>query len=620
MKLSIRQEEAIHHGDGPCMVLAPPGSGKTLIVTQRTRYLIEEKKVSPEQILVITFTRYAAREMKERFVRLTGDKKYPVTFGTFHSVFYGILKCAYGISGTNLLTEDEGMRLLAEVIRNMEIESEPDAEDEEELVRELLREISVVKNGLYHLKDFHSRFLTQEEFESVFREYEHQKKKRKKFDFDDMLVQCYALFKKRPEILAKWQERFAYILVDEFQDINRVQYEVLRMLAAPQNNLFVVGDDDQSIYGFRGARPELMLYMKQEFPELRTISLTMNYRSTEFITGAAARVILHNDSRFYKRVQSSRGKGKNVQVQEVLDEAEESRYVTAEIQNRLKAGQNPGEIAVLYRAGVQARMLTEVLNEHHVPFEMREHIPNLYEHFVAKDMIAYMKLAAGNRDRHFFLQICNRPLRYISRSSMEGTRVEFEDLRKFYIDKKWMQDIIDQFDVDVRMMENMAPYAAIQYIRKRIGYDEFLKGYAIEHQIPWDRLMEVMKELEERCKSYRTFREWEEHIISYTRELETQELERRKNRQERADKVQLMTMHSAKGLEFETVFLIHANEGEVPYQKAETKEEMEEERRMFYVAMTRAKEELIISYITEKNGNSMKPSRFVEELFGGRVK
>ena len=233
------------------------------------------------------------------------------------------------------MSEKESSVLLQEVLDQTNIESTPEVEDEEELVRELLREVGMVKNGLYHLKDFHSKYRTQDEFAEVFRSYEHQKKELKKFDFDDMLVQCYALFRKKPEILQGWQKRFQYILIDEFQDINRVQYEVIRMLAAPRYNLFVVGDDDQSIYGFRGAKPELMLYMKQEFPSLRTMSLTVNYRSTEFITGAAARVILHNDTRFYKRVQSFRGRGQNVHVQEVLDEQEEAQYVTEEIQKKL---------------------------------------------------------------------------------------------------------------------------------------------------------------------------------------------------------------------------------------------------------------------------------------------
>ena len=620
MKLNRGQDEAIKHGNGPCMVLAPPGSGKTLIVTERTRYLIEESGVRPDQILVITFTRYAAREMKERFERLTAGKNYPVTFGTFHSIFYGILKCAYGIGANNLMSEKESSVLLQEVLDQTDIESTPEVEDEEELVRELLREVGMVKNGLCHLKDFHSKYLTQDEFAEVFRSYEHQKKELKKFDFDDMLVQCYALFRKKPEILQGWQKRFQYILIDEFQDINRVQYEVIRMLAAPRYNLFVVGDDDQSIYGFRGAKPELMLYMKQEFPSLRTISLTVNYRSTEFITGAAARVILHNDTRFYKRVQSFRGRGQNVHVQEVLDEQEEAQYVTEEIQKKLDQGIKPGEIAVLFRAAVQARMISEILSEHRIPFEMRDYVTNFYRHFIVKDIMAYLQLAAGKRDRSLFLTICNRPLRYLARNSMENRQVNFEDLRKFYCDKDWMLDIIDQFDVDVRMMKNMAPYAAIQYIRKKIGYDDFLKEYAEKHQISWKQRMDVMAELEERSKNFKSYDEWEIHIAKYTQELEEQQAKARKIKGERENKVQLMTIHSAKGLEFEDVFVIHANEGEIPHQKAEKKDEIEEERRLFYVALTRAKNNLCISYITQKNGNSIKPSRFVEELLGQRIK
>ena len=620
MKLNRGQDEAIKHGNGPCMVLAPPGSGKTLIVTERTRYLIEESGVRPDQILVITFTRYAAREMKERFERLTAGKNYPVTFGTFHSIFYGILKCAYGIGANNLMSEKESSVLLQEVLDQTDIESTPEVEDEEELVRELLREVGMVKNGLCHLKDFHSKYLTQDEFAEVFRSYEHQKKELKKFDFDDMLVQCYALFRKKPEILQGWQKRFQYILIDEFQDINRVQYEVIRMLAAPRYNLFVVGDDDQSIYGFRGAKPELMLYMKQEFPSLRIISLTVNYRSTEFITGAAARVILHNDTRFYKRVQSFRGRGQNVHVQEVLDEQEEAQYVTEEIQKKLDQGIKPGEIAVLFRAAVQARMISEILSEHRIPFEMRDYVTNFYRHFIVKDIMAYLQLAAGKRDRSLFLTICNRPLRYLARNSMENRQVNFEDLRKFYCDKDWMLDIIDQFDVDVRMMKNMAPYAAIQYIRKKIGYDDFLKEYAEKHQISWKQLMDVMAELEERSKNFKSYDEWEIHIAKYTQELEEQQAKARKIKGERENKVQLMTIHSAKGLEFEDVFVIHANEGEIPHQKAEKKDEIEEERRLFYVALTRAKNNLCISYITQKNGNSIKPSRFVEELLGQRIK
>ena len=359
-----------------------------------------------------------------------------------------------------------------------------------------------------------------------------------------------------------------------------------------------------------------MLGLKDDFPEMKVITLGTNYRSTEFIVGAASRVILHNDERYKKSVQAFRGKGNNVHLQEVKDELEESKYVAGEVEKDLQSGIQPCEIAVLYRAGVQARMLTEILKEHHIEFQMKEHIANFYQHFIVKDMLAYMKLAMGKRDRYLFLMICNRPVRYISRNCMEKSMVSFEDLRKFYCDKDWMQDIIDQFDVDVRMMEHMAPYAAVQYIKKRIGYDEFLKNYAEEHQIPLHQLQEVLQEFEERCKEFRTYQELFDHIDAYTRELENQEKNHQTGNKVDEKKVQLMTMHAAKGLEFKSVYIIHANEGEIPYQKARTAKELEEERRMFYVAMTRAKDKLNISYILEKSGKAIRPSRFVNEILG----
>ena len=450
--------------------------------------------------------------------------------------------------------------------------------------------------------------------------YEERLKEQGLFDFDDLLIEALCLLLEDNEEARSFCSRFSYLLVDEFQDISPLQYELICQWNRYGKELFVIGDPDQSIYGFRGAKPELMLYMKQEFPSLRTISLTVNYRSTEFITGAAARVILHNDTRFYKRVQSFRGRGQNVLVQEVLEEQEEAQYVTEEIQKKLDQGIKPGEIAVLFRAAVQARMISEILSEHRIPFEMRDYVTNFYRHFIVKDMMAYLQLAAGKRDRSLFLTICNRPLRYLARNSMENRQVNFEELRKFYCDKDWMLDIIDQFDVDVRMMKNMAPYAAIQYIRKKIGYDDFLKEYAEKHQISWKQLMDVMAELEERSKNFKSYDEWEIHIAKYTQELEEQQAKARKIKGERENKVQLMTIHSAKGLEFEDVFVIHANEGAIPHQKAEKKDEIEEERRLFYVALTRAKNNLCISYITQKNGNSIKPSRFVEELLGQRIK
>ncbi len=619
MRLNRGQEEAVRHGEGPCMVLAPPGSGKTLTIARRIACLIRKKGVKPEEILVITFTRCAAREMRERFFRMKGMKDCRVNFGTFHSIFYWILKSAYGLSGSNLMSEQDCMDLLRQILDGTDVDVPLDAESEDEVLNVLRQEIGYVKNKMLHLNQFHSQTLPDETFAEIFREYERRKKEKKKFDFDDMMVQCYALFMERPDILEQWQKKFRYILIDEFQDINRIQYEVMRMLAMPENNIFVVGDDDQSIYGFRGAQPELMLYMKQEYPDIRTINLTVNYRSTEFIVVAATRLIYHNENRFYKRIQAMREKGESVHIQELKDEAEEARYVAGEVKKLLDKGEKGQKTAVLYRTAMQARMLTEVLGEYRIPFEMREHVPNFYSHFIPRDILAYLKLAAGKRDRSLFLQVGNRPVRYLSRQALENSQVSFEDLRRFYQDKEWMLDKIDQFETDIRMLENMAPYAAIQYIRKRTGYDEFLKEYSREKGISLDILQGVLSELEERSKSFRSYEDWQAHIDAYTEELKEQMSRKRENPYGHRQCLQLMTMHGAKGLEFDNVFIIHANEGDTPYQKAETAEELEEERRMFYVAMTRAKNRLVLSCVREKNGSAVQPSRFLAELAGEKT-
>ena len=609
MKLNRGQDEAIKHGNGPCMVLAPPGSGKTLIVTERTRYLIEESGVRPDQILVITFTRYAAREMKERFERLTAGKNYPVTFGTFHSIFYGILKCAYGIGANNLMSEKESSVLLQEVIDQTDIESTPEVEDEEELVRELLREVGMVKNGLCHLKDFHSKYLTQDEFAEVFRSYEHQKKELKKFDFDDMLVQCYALFRKKPEILQGWQKRFQYILIDEFQDINRVQYEVIRMLAAPRYNLFVVGDDDQSIYGFRGAKPGIMMEFMKDYPKAKRVLLDINYRSSAYIVNGALRVIGNNKIRFEKKIEAFQKADETVHVQEVKDPVQEAEYVLGKIKECQEKGIAYTDIAVLYRTNVDARAMSELMMEYQIPFVMKEHLNNIYEHFIAQDISSYFHLSQGEYSRKYFLQIANRPNRFFSRDSMKGGTVTYDSLREYYRDKNWMRDRVDQLEWDMKMIKDKTPYAAIQYIRKHMGYDEFLKDYAAYRKISVEDLFAVLEEIWQNSKGYRTIGDWFEHVERYGEILKEQNC--KKNA---AEGVNLMTMHAAKGLEFDTVFVIEADEGSSPYKKAVTDEEIEEERRLFYVAMTRAKRKLIISYVKEKNGKDMTPSRFVSEL------
>lgn len=606
MSLNPSQVQAVIHKDGPCMVLAGPGSGKTLTITKRIEYLIGKHHVSPEEILVITFTKAASIEMKERFVRLCGQKAGPVTFGTFHGIYYGILKWAYRMNASNILSEEQKYQLLKQVIGRMEI----DIDDEKDFLQGIAGEIGNIKNNQIPLAEYESLNCSEEVFREIFEQYEKERKRLKKIDFDDMLVLVYELFKKRLDILSMWQRKFRYILIDEFQDINQVQYDVIRMLAAPENNLFIVGDDDQSIYRFRGARPDIMLGFKKDYPDTKEILLDVNYRSTKAIVNGAARVIRHNVNRYPKQIITTNEQGETVHIQEVRHPIEESKYVVSQIQEAKKRGIPSSEIAVLFRTNVEARALAETFMEYNMPFRMKERMPNLYEHFIAQDLTTYLKMALGDRSRKSFLAIMNRPNRYIGRDSVEGTTISFESLRKFYCDKDWMLDRIDQLEVDFRILKNMAPYGAIQYIRKHIGYDEFLKEYAAFRKINMEDLKEVLREIEERAKAFRTIEEWFTHIEEYSEELKRQSQQKETD----PEAITFMTMHGSKGLEFDLVFIIGANETITPYKKAETKEEVEEERRMFYVAMTRARKKLIISYTKERNGKSMAQSRFVGEL------
>lgn len=606
MGFNEAQAQAIQHTDGPCLVLAGPGSGKTLTIVNRVKYLIEKQKVRPEEILVVTFTRFAAAEMKSRLCLVMGKRDLPVTVGTFHGIYYGILKWAYRMNQENILSETEKYQILRGVINKERME----IFDEEDFIQDIVAEIGKVKNNRIPLEEFVSEKCSADAFRNIYRNYERHRKELKKIDFDDMLVLCYELFHSRPDVLAQWQKKFRYVLIDEFQDINRIQYDVIRMLAQPENNLFVVGDDDQAIYGFRGADSELMLGFGKDFPDAKQILLGMNYRSTANIVQNSLKLIENNVERYSKKLEANREGGSCLHIQEVKDPVEEAEYVLEEIQKCKENGIKEEEIAILFRVHTDARAVVEAMVERKIPFQMKEHLPNIYEHFIAKDIMAYFRLATGKRRRQDFLQVMNRPKRYLGRDSVSGSQVSFEDMRKFYCDKDWMIDRIDQFEWDVKMLMKMAPYAAIQYIRKRIGYDDFLKEYAFTHQINRSDLNEVLAEIEEAAKAFSSVEEWFAHVEEYTETLKVKEKERNRPR----PGVRLMTIHASKGLEFKQVFLIAANEGRIPYQKAKTDKEIEEERRLFYVAMTRAKDFLKICYVKIKNGKEVTPSRFVDEL------
>lgn len=608
MSLNEAQKKAVSHGEGPCLVLAGPGSGKTFTIAKRIEYLITEYKVRPEEILVITFTKYAAGEMKERFRRVSGSAGIPVTFGTFHGIYYGILKWAYRLNQTNLLSEEEKYMLLKECVLRAGWEERPEGEEKDFLL-ELSEEIGNVKNNCFDIEAYEPRRYDASSFRKVYKTYEQEKKCRRKIDFEDMLVLCQDLFIKRPDILKKWQQKFRYILVDEFQDINQVQYNVIRMLAAPEDNLFVVGDDDQSVYGFRGAKPGIMQEFRRDYKNAARIFLNINYRSTAHIINGASKVIAHNKYRYKKEIRTDKPGELPVHVQETENPLEESRYIASKCTEYIKEGIPLEQIAVLYRTGSDARVLAETFTEYQIPFYMKEHVEHIYEHFTCLDVECYFRLALGRHKRRDMLQIANRPKRYIGRDSLAEGEPDYESLRRFYCDKGWMQERIDELEKDMETIKDKTPFAAIQYIRKHIGYDEFLKEYAACRGLDREEMFVILDEIQERTRECETLEDWLSHVEEYKRLLK----EKSRKRHE-GQAVSFLTMHGAKGLEYEAVFIIEGNEGVVPYKKAQTEEEIEEERRLFYVAMTRAKKRLIISYVKEKSGKKKTPSRFIEEL------
>lgn len=599
------QESAVCHRDGPALVLAGPGSGKTTVVTRRVKQLIENCQVPPGRILVITFTRAAAKEMQSRFEELVDGRKLPVAFGTFHSVYFGILKHAYHYDAAQIIGEETRLRFLSEELSEAELSM---SEESPGFLQEVLSEISSVKNDLLDLDKYYSRSCPEELFRRLFRAYEKRLRKENVIDFDDMLTLCHELLTARKDILGAWQKKYRYILCDEFQDINRLQYEILKLLALPENNLFAVGDDDQAIYRFRGARPELMLGFEREYPGAKRYLLAVNYRSQDKIIRAAGNLISHNQVRFEKEISGIKGAGLPVVLGGFSSEAEQNRRILSHIQAYYKEGMPYEEMAVLSRTNTGSRGLLGLLMEYNIPFQARDLIPSLYTHWVSGDILAYVRAAMGDESRGTLLRIINKPCRYVSRSVFSGGQASLSQIEAMYEEKPWMARRIRELAGDLRAIGRKPPYQAVLHIRRAVGYDDYLRAYAGERNLKAEELLSVAEELLLDAGEYKTFPEWFAHMDRYR-----EEMNRQRERRE-PEGVVFSTMHGAKGLEYEAVFLPNANEGVVPHEKAGRSSDVEEERRLFYVARTRAKEKLHVYWTKEQSGRAAEPSRFVREL------
>lgn len=612
MECNKEQKEAIMHRDGPAMVLAGPGAGKTYVITNRVKALIDEYGVKPEQILVVTFSKAAAVEMKERFEMMTGGRRLPVRFGTFHSVFFQILRLAYHYEVKDIATPALKYRFLEETLN----ETGYEVDDKKEFLSDIEKEISRVKGEGIEIDCYFSSACSAEIFQKMYRGYQEKLQRHRCLDFDDMVVYTYQLLKEREDIRRRWQAQFRYLLIDEFQDINRLQYETVCMLAEPENNLFIVGDDDQSIYGFRGAKPGIMLSFPKRFPDTKQIVLGVNYRCSDEIMKAAERLIGKNNERYEKHIVANKGKEQPVHMKKCENLPDEAEKIVAQIQMYQKEGIAYQEMAVLFRTNMQMRLLAGKLMEHGVPFTMRENLPNLFDTWMAKDIMCYLQLALGNRSREKFLKIANRPVRYLSRTAFTESEVSFDKLRAYYAVKnqEWMEERIWNFEYDLKNLASFSPYAAIHFIRKGIGYDEFLKTYADERNVNADDWFDVLDEMQEMARDKKSIPEFLSFVENYGDTLEEIRQEQKKQQVKEEPGVSLMTMHASKGLEFPVVFVPTLNEDIVPYRKAVQEGNLEEERRMLYVAMTRAKTYLHLSFVKERFHKEAEPSPFLYEI------
>lgn len=605
-KLNENQKQAICHETGPMLVLAGPGSGKTTVLLCRILRLLEKGLAKPDQILALTFSKAAAEEMKERFRRAKGPEG--VAFGTFHSVFFRILRRKYGWSTDRVFQEEERRA----VLRNMLEEAKWDIPDLEEYISVFLSQLSLMNSELESVNTFEPAGIPAVEFRKLFHTYERYKERHEKLDFDDMLTMCHHLLKTDAEARTAWQGKYRFILVDEFQDVNRAQFECLRMLAEEHRNLFVVGDDDQSIYAFRGARPDFLLQFPMLYPDAQRVTLNTNYRSTDRVIALAERVISNNEVRFAKEMHGTGIDGDKVTFFLADDVTAEADRIAEKIADLMDEGVALSEMAVIYRTNLQGGVFARALYKKGIPYELRESGANVYDHWIAKDLLAYLFLAENEESDSALRRILNKPKRYIGRDLLaEAEKMPYTLMRSFFACpslKKWQEEHLENLRADLNQTRRKNVYDGLKYIRKVIGYDEYLEEFAVYRRTSAQVLWEIADEVMETARDCEDVKQFRERLEEMSRQMQGQNSHRERKR----SGVQLMTMHGAKGLEFSAVFLPSLIEGVVPHEKG--LEQVEEERRLFYVAMTRAEEKLCLSAVRRRYEKETKPSRFLAEM------
>lgn len=595
-----KQISVIKASPGSLLVTAGPGSGKTAVLTQRVIYLNKAYNIPLDKILVITFTKAAAGEMKSRFEKeYTGDSK--VTFCTFHSLFYSIIKDFKG-QNFSVISLKEKLNILKTVLIDMNLDiSRLD-------LNEILDEISKVKNLDINMKEYISKSIDFDKFERLFDLYKEETKQANLIDYDDFVFLCGDLFLKHPEFLKKWRDKYEYCLIDEFQDINLKQYEMVKILFNGKG-MFAVGDEDQSIYAFRGSSSDICLKFKKEF-NADVIKLETNYRSCKKIVKECMKLISYNSLRFDKRIvpvkDAKEGEFKLKSFYTVKDEYE---YIVNDAKSSLLKGKS---VAILLRTNNMDDSLIYCLLKHKVSYISEKTCVKRNNNEITEDFLTYLKIAAGERTYANLLKIANKPNRYILRNFLTECRLKERNNSEFFSyvnlfdcsrNKKYLSVKIFKLERNLKELCKLDSFEGLIYIMKVIGYEKYLFEKGIKYETEFEELKTIAREFTSK-----------EDFIDYF-ELIKDEVS---NSNERSDedgtgKVNICTIHAAKGREWDEVYIPDVNEGNIPHKRAVGREETEEERRLFYVAMTRARDKLTVSFVDDIKRN-LKPSVFINEI------
>lgn len=597
--LNENQKAAVSFLEGPALVLAGPGSGKTTVITKRIENLLRSG-IAPEKILVITFTRAAAKEMSERFAKLCPHVN-GVCFGTFHSVFFHILSKEYHYKAEDILKESTKNKILKDALRKQNISLW-----DEETLEAIFAAICKVKNGAVELskisdEDYYNlniSGITKRKFLGIYKDYLAAIEINHLIDFDDMVVKTHKLFLEKEAVLKTYQKKYEYILIDEFQDISPIQYEVVKLMAYPKNNLFVVGDDDQSIYGFRGAKPSIMRDFTRDYEETAVINLDTNYRSSERIISEATKIICKNKDRFNKSIKcGSSFQDGLFEVLQYSDEFSEAKGVTGKIRSIHEKGVPFNEIAILYRNHRLAEAVEMQLIAEGIPANIRKSIKG--NELVKKDILSYLAIAFDEGTRADYLNVMNKPDRGIMRQALDGM-VSLKSIKEYYRGDSFVTSKIENWELLNKTLVKLEASSAISLIRYGFSYETYLRQKAPNQ-------LKNLEKLVDDAKAFKSIESFRKYLLGESLDADN------KDSRSNEDSVGLYTLHASKGLEFNTVFIIQANDGYIPQRKTDNKSVLEEERRLFYVGMTRAKENLIISTTKKSKNREMSPSLFLKQ-------